>query len=82
VILLLYVFSSVLLEVTDCLHFDIVKVPACDRVVVYGFSFGAGERFLLSPEPLVSAIPLLEVIESITRPAIPSYYLVILPCKV
>ncbi|XP_047080549.1 nuclear pore complex protein NUP160 [Lolium rigidum] len=35
-------------------------VPACDRVVVYGFSFGVGERFLLSPEPLVSAIPLLE----------------------
>ncbi|CAM0946979.1 unnamed protein product [Alopecurus aequalis] len=35
-------------------------VPACDRVAVYGFSFGAGERFLLSPEPLVSAVPLLE----------------------
>jgi hypothetical protein len=81
VILLLYVFSSVLLEVTDCLHFDIVKVPACDRVVVYGFSFGAGERFLLSPEPLVSAIPLLEVIKSITRD-IPSYYFVLMSCKV
>jgi small ligand-binding sensory domain FIST len=74
--------SSVLVEITDCFHFDFVKVPAYDRVDIHGFSFGAGERFLLSPEPLVSAIPLLEVIESITRPAIPSYYLVILPCKV
>ncbi|XP_015689514.1 nuclear pore complex protein NUP160 [Oryza brachyantha] len=34
--------------------------PACDRVAVYGFSFGAGERFLFSPEPSVFSIPLLE----------------------
>jgi hypothetical protein len=71
-----------LLEVADCLHFEIVKVPACDRVAVYGFSFGAGERFLLSPEPSVSAVPLLEVNKSFTHHDIPSYYLVFLPCKV
>ncbi|KAL5211508.1 hypothetical protein ABZP36_022355 [Zizania latifolia] len=35
-------------------------VPACDRVAVYGFSFGAGEKFLFSPEPSISSIPLLE----------------------
>uniref|UniRef100_N1QPW6 Nuclear pore complex protein NUP160 domain-containing protein n=1 Tax=Aegilops tauschii TaxID=37682 RepID=N1QPW6_AEGTA len=35
-------------------------VPACDHIGVYAFSFGAGERFLLSPEPSVSAVPLLE----------------------
>lgn len=35
-------------------------VPACDRVAVYGFSFGAGEKFLLSPEPSVFDVPLLE----------------------
>jgi hypothetical protein len=74
--------SSVLVEITDCFHFDFVKVPAYDRVVVYGFSFGAGERFLLSAEPLVSAIPLPEVIKSITPRAILSYCLVFLPYKV
>ncbi|KAI4964275.1 hypothetical protein ZWY2020_006756 [Hordeum vulgare] len=35
-------------------------VTACDHIGVYAFSFGAGERFLLSPEPSVSAVPLLE----------------------
>lgn len=59
------------LEVADCLHFEIVKVPACDHIGVYAFSFGAGERFLLSPEPSVSAVPLLEVIKSITHRDIP-----------
>jgi small ligand-binding sensory domain FIST len=74
--------SSVLVEISDCFHFDFVKVPSYDRVAVYGFSFGAGQRFLLSPEPLVSAIPLPEVIKSITARAIPSYCLVFLPYKV
>jgi hypothetical protein len=46
--------SSVLLEITDYLYFDVVKVSDCK-----GFSFGAGERFLTSPGPLYSAIPLL-----------------------
>ena len=72
-------FSSVLLRVTDCSYFETVKVPACDRVALYGFSFGAGERFLLSPEPSVSAVPLLEVIKSITLRDIPSF-LVFFPC--
>ncbi|EMS53650.1 hypothetical protein TRIUR3_25313 [Triticum urartu] len=35
-------------------------VPACDHIAIYAFSFGAGERFLLSPEPSVSAVPLIE----------------------
>jgi small ligand-binding sensory domain FIST len=74
--------SSVLVEITDCFHFDFVKVPAYDRVDVHGFNFGAGERFLLFPQPLVSAIPLLEVIKSITPRAIASYYLVFLSYKV
>ncbi|KAK1618419.1 hypothetical protein QYE76_023936 [Lolium multiflorum] len=38
----------------------IEKVPGYDRVDVCVFRFGAGERFLLFPQPLVSAIPLLE----------------------
>jgi hypothetical protein len=62
--------SSVLLEIIDILHFDIGKVPHCK-----GFTFGAGERFLMSLEPL------LEVIKSITPRDIPSYYFVFLPCK-
>uniref|UniRef100_A0A0E0N9P4 Uncharacterized protein n=1 Tax=Oryza rufipogon TaxID=4529 RepID=A0A0E0N9P4_ORYRU len=33
---------------------------ACDCVSVYGFSFGAGERFLFSPEPSFFSIPLVE----------------------
>uniref|UniRef100_A0A0E0JVF3 Uncharacterized protein n=1 Tax=Oryza punctata TaxID=4537 RepID=A0A0E0JVF3_ORYPU len=33
---------------------------ACDCVSVYGFSFGAGERFLFSPEPSIFSIPLVE----------------------
>jgi hypothetical protein len=74
--------SSVLVEITDCFHFDFVKVPAYDRVDIHGFSFGAGERFWLFPQPLVSAIPLVEVIKSITPRAIASYYLVFLSYKV
>ncbi|XP_062224093.1 nuclear pore complex protein NUP160-like isoform X2 [Phragmites australis] len=35
-------------------------VQDCEHVALYGFSFSAGEKFLFSPEPSISTIPLLE----------------------
>lgn len=43
-----------------------MQTGACDCVSVYGFSFGAGERFLFSPEPSFFSIPLVEVNKVIT----------------